>query len=502
VSPDPTEPTTNAPSRKAPPVAFGPGAAARRRQRALVGILSAPELAGAAGGAIVVEHGDDVGDVQRPAFRNMRRLAFGDEPLAGFWGDDPVVDALRARILRGFPGGTSATPPVRWDGFLGWAGARLADGLLASAPRDTLPACAASLAAAGGCAFALDALLARAPQLGEQSFDVLSLLALRAAMGGSFRPGSIPWLIPATTALQRTEVRGRSGWASALLALRAYREAGHSSGVACLTAALAATWFRERFRAVAREGGLTIPPRPWGGPQVQASSGDAVWLGMGLVRKDPPAFRRADRPPWPKGWGGPALPLLEERLAAYAGCSVTVAREVFLDDRLATAAVFVLTGDVLGGLAVLASARTPAILEGARAALERALSGAARPEPLPELPVSRETESLFRRLLHFPDPSVALRTPHTMIEGNRGALLSRLVGEGRAADASAVRTMLDRRDLLQALAPYWLLSAAPESRACVTRLARWLATKTAMPGEEECRLWIRARWPGLLEAAH
>jgi hypothetical protein len=120
-------------------------------------------------------------------------------------------------------------------------------------------------------------------------------------------------------------------------------------------------------------------------------------------------------------------------------------------------------------------------------------------EPLPELPVSREVESLFQKLRHFPDPSVALRTPHALLVGGRGPLLSRLVAEGRSAAARAVRTLLDRRDLGRALAPYWLLSGAPESRHCVLRLAAWLATKTTMPDEPAGRSWIAARWPVLLE---
>jgi hypothetical protein len=164
-------------------------------------------------------------------------------------------------------------------------------------------------------------------------------------------------------------------------------------------------------------------------------------------------------------------------------------------------ATFVLMGDQRRAAALLASARTPTLLEGARAALQRALSGAAAVEPLPELPVSREADSLFQRLRRFPDPSLTLRTPHAMLDGGRGPLVSRLVAEGRTADASAVRTLLDRRDLIDALSPYWLLSVAPESQDCVTRLARWLAAGTGMPSEDESGSWIGKRWPGLLEAA-
>jgi hypothetical protein len=253
---------------------------------------------------------------------------------------------------------------------------------------------------------------------------------------------------------------------------------------------------------VARASGLAVPPLPWGGPALNAADADAIWLAMGLIRKDPPALERADRPPWPKGWGGPDLRQLEARLGALAGCSVPVAREVFLDDALAEAAVACLAGDVAGASARLVASRPPTILGGARALLERAVARrGSEPEALPELPVSRDVSSLFRKLAHFPDPSVALGTPHTMVEGGRGALLGRLVAEGRAATASAVRTVLDRMDLRDTLSPYWLLPAAPESGASVTRLGEWLAEGVAMPAEAESRAWLRSRWASLLEDA-
>jgi len=503
VPPDRTEATSHhddAPAGRGSPQGPAPGAA-RRRQWDLVGMLTAPDIDVAARRALHLERDGGAGDGQRRAFGELRRLACGDQPLAGHWGDDAVADALRSRILRAAPAlAPREDLPVRWDGFLGWAGGRLAGGLLASAPRSTLAACGASLAAARDYRFALDALVAREVEPDEEAFDVLSLLALRGALEGLFTPRAIRWLVPGTPALQCAQLRGRSAWACALLALRAFRETGQAAGVAYLTAALAVTWFRARLRAVAREGGVKIPARPWGSPPLGPNDQDAVGRALDLMLRDPVGLRCADRPPWPKGWGGPDLRELEARIAAFLDRGVLMARQVLLDDTLATAAVFGLMGHSPSASALVASVRTPAALDGPRAALLRSVSRARGAEPLPELPFSRDAESLFQKLLRFPDPSVELRTPHAMLAGGRGPLVSRLVREGRAAAASAVRTMLDRRDLTAALGPYWLLSGAPESQACVARLARWLASKAAMPAEDECRAWIATRWPRLLES--
>ena len=481
---------------KAPPVAFGSGADTPGWLEAGVSLLAAERLDLAR--ALAAGQGEaGLAPEARQAVRELRRGALGEVALDGHWGDDPVVDALRARLLRAV---TGDGPPLRWEGFLEWAGRRLAGGAVASAPPAALAACAAGLAAARGYGFALESVLAADPPLEERSFDVLSLLALRLALEGRLRPATLGWLVPPTPALQRADPRGRSAWSCALLSARALAEAGQAASAAELYAALAATWFRLRFRAVAREGGVRVPWRPWGGP-CGPEHQHAVGIGLHLMLRGGGALRGADRPPWPRGFGGPDLEALEARIGDLVGWGALVTWQVLLDDDLTRAAVLALSGQSAAARARLAAASTPDALTPIRERLAAVLRRPPLAKGLPELPMTREVESLYHKLRRLPDPGVELGTPHGMLPDGRGALVSRLLAAGRAGAASAVRTMLDRPDLARALAPYWLLGAGCDSQAAVLALARWLASREAMPGAEACRAWIRARWPVLPGAA-
>ena len=231
--------------------------------------------------------------------------------------------------------------------------------------------------------------------------------------------------------------------------------------------------------------------RRWGAPlppDADQSLSDAVLL----LRLRAYRFEQFRLSPWPREWGGPDVNAVVEAVARMLGHRDDAhALEVFLDDRLATAALFAAIGYAPSAHAQLAQADVaPSLLE-ARRALEHAPP---RPlaEPsalLPERPWGAEAERVFQRLRSTPEPSVALASPHWMLGQARGALMSRLVAEGRFEAARAVRPVLDRADLRRDLEPFWILPGGAEDGAAVEGLARWLAARSRTRPAEAA--WLR-----------
>jgi hypothetical protein len=98
---------------------------------------------------------------------------------------------------------------------------------------------------------------------------------------------------------------------------------------------------------------------------------------------------------------------------------------------------------------------------------------------IPELAWGPEAARLLQRLRATPEPSVELGSPHWMLGEQRGALISRLIAEGKGEVASAVRPVLDRADLRRDLEPFWLLRGGMEDTRAVEALAAWLAAREA-----------------------
>jgi hypothetical protein len=414
----------------------------------------------------------------------LRALMLGETTPAQFWGDDPAADELRLRPLRS---GDAVPGALGWGRFLAWAGARLEAAPVGKLPPELARAATAGLVSARGYRDAFR-ILTRRGRVPWAFREPLGLVALRCALDGVFLPQFIAYLLPRK---RRRRADGSSPWTPSLLALHAYHARHDVAGIVHLTAALVAADIRERLVFFASRDTAAFLRRQWGAPlppDADQSLSDAVLL----LRLRAYRFEQFRLSPWPREWGGPDVNAVVEAVARMLGRRDHAhALEVFLDDRLATAALFAAIGYAPSAHAQLAQADVaPSLLE-ARRALERApVRPLAEPSALlPERPWGAEAERVFQRLRSTPEPAVALASPHWMLGQARGALMSRLMAEGRFEAARAVRPVLDRADLRRDLEPFWILPGSAENGAAVEDLARWLAARSrTRPGEAA---WLR-----------
>jgi hypothetical protein len=452
-------------------ILFG-GASAPVATRDLVALLGAPSLDEAAAAADRMRTRRCSG-VQARVLEELRALALGGDPTGEMWGEDPAADLLRLRRLRWRS--TPALPPPGWGRFLAWAGARLETAPLGKLPPPLARVAAASLAAVRGYRGAFEALIHRG-RIATAWARPLAIVALRCALDGVFLPQLVAFLLPRS---RRREADGSDPWAPALLALHAYHVQHNVAGIVHLTAALVAADLRERLVGFAGRETTTVLRRRWGArlpPEAEGALADAALL----LRVKAHLVERFVLNPWRRDWGGPDVSGVVQAVGRVLGRGGgTLAFEVFLDDRLAVAALFAAIGYTPSALAQLAQAQVgPALLE-ACAALDAAPQ---RPlaEPSAVLPEGRwgaAGERVFQRLRSTPEPSVELASPHWLLGEARGALMSRLVAEGRVEAARAVRPVLDREDLRRDLAPFWILPGTAEDTAAVSALAAWLAAR-------------------------
>jgi hypothetical protein len=461
-------------------------------ERDLMNLLAAPSFEEAAAAANPLAEHEWVHAGPEAVFAELRGLALGEIPLAALWGEDRAADGLRLRILRAVAGEPEPElPEMRWGRFLRWAGERLVPSPPSALPLRLLRVAAASLAAVGGYRFAFEALVPDvSAKPGAERFDVLSLLSLRAALEDAFVPAFVEWLVPAG-ALRRAGVLPRDPWAGSLLAVRAFGEHGNIPAVVHLTAALLAADLRERVLTFAGREAASLWRRPWWA-RVPVEAEGAFADAVAMVRSQALTLVRGERKPWPKGWGGPDLAPVLEMLQALLGRRAS-GLELFLDDRLAVAAVYAVIGYVPSATAQLDAASVSPPLSEARGALHDALgrSGPTR-EPASLLAAGgwdRDADRLYRQLRGTPDPSVELGSPHWLLEGARGALMAHLVKDGRRRTATAVRSVLERADLQNELRPFWILRGTGEDTQAVYALAVWAAQRGEEPVPEA--EWIR-----------
>ena len=420
-----------------------------------------------------------------------------------FWGDDPAADALHLRVVRSWT--ERPTEPHGLGLFLKWAGARLDVPALSKVPPSFARVVTASLAAARGYRGAFLVMALRAPQRLAGTFGAaLALIALRCALEGEFLPAFVPLLLPPARRRHHA-TGGLDPWAASLLALHAYQEQQTVAGAVHLSAALLAVDLRERLLLFAEKETAALLRRRWGSLPPHGADPEMGNV-VALLRAKADLVSGFALTPWPRQWGGPDFLAVGAALQKLLGLrSATRGLELLLDDRLAVAALFALAGYGPSATAQLAQAQVHPALEDAHSALEHALhQRRVHEDPalvLKGLPWGAEAERLFQRLRATPEPSVELGSPHWLLGAERGAVMSRLVAEGRSDAARAVRPVLDRADLRRDLEPFWLLRGTPEDTEAVGALLAWLAGRDRASlepadwirfAEDQCRQGRRA----------
>jgi hypothetical protein len=426
-------------------------------------------------------------------------LAFGRAPVQGFWGDSPSVDALRLRLARATPTDRGVAR-LGFLGFYWWAGARLGPEELGCLPAELLPDAAAAVASSQGYRRAFELLAARAAsgEPGGEADRLSRLLALRCALSGLFFPALVRFLLP--PAAQRAEGPAAPGaWEPAMLALHAYRLAGHDAGCTHVAAALVSTIVRDQVARIARRAVPELRPREWGGPPMtpamEAEHRQVVALVGVLLTQLWWTYRR----PWPDGWGAPDAVLIERRVSKALGESGGPACDVFLDDSLAVAACHALLGHTPSARATLASTRPAEVFVPARDRLSRALERGAfdhNRAPVVGTELGRDFQGLLERLRNTPDPA-EFGSPDWRGDGLRGRLLSRLQQRGPRGLPLALRTVIG--PAFGDLDRFWLAPSIPRIHA-VTSLAAWLDRQApVVPSDRDFILFLDERCQAMAE---
>ena len=165
-----------------------------------------------------------------------------------------------------------------------------------------------------------------------------------------------------------------------------------------------------------------------------------------------------------------------------------------MHDGLALAALHALGGHAMNALAALGASRTPPAFDEARSALAQAIHAGISGSTLPkDLPTAPKADSIYRQL----------REPAGAQPGAGDALLAarrrsgpkssmRLQTSGRLQQFRDLRLVLDRPDVTDALAPFWLLREDAGLEGSLIDMVRRAATQLSQPGPEECRRFVRS----------
>lgn len=391
------------------------------------------------------------------------------------WGQEPVLDHLRARRLAS----RSARPAPTWEGALRWLGERLdAIPTLAGLPPSAVPAVAAALQARHGARAAFDTLaqvIHRTDQHAWRAQRTLASLALRSILDGHFTPAHAVWLLPNTAQRRPWQPADPRPPLHALLALQALREQRHAAGQTHLTAALAASARRRAFvRSVQTTANAAFHWPAWGTAAPLASGDPAHERRWADARAYLKVLPRPVARPFPEGWGAPQPALYEAALARWLSAPSVQADAAQLDDGLALVAAWALTGHPASAQAQMLSLRMPghpAALKAWQVVTQAVCRGPAAAHaatvgaPLTDA-FGPAAQQLLQAVRAYPDPGPALGTPWWAL--TPGEIFTRLVKLGQTALATRVRTAL-RPDLLPRLQPFWLLNPrhAPSLRAAV-----------------------------------
>jgi hypothetical protein len=450
----------------------------------LVELLRAPAL----GHALEIESGllDEcpADDPQRPWVERVLSLALGREVLPGRWTDDPVADWLRARLLEA-PAFQEAEPG--WLGILAWLGRHLDVWYRSPSTLAEMPLAAAALTVRSGAAHALSTVSStlREARLTRDWAGLLRVLILRCALDGAFVPEALRKVVPSP---RRGGDVVAPAWKPLVLARRALVESGHVVGAAHLTAALVATDVRRGLMGDLRFLNLHARIPSWGSRALTEKESQDLHVAIhGRDARGSAFLSRLPSTPWPHDWGGPDTREITVALARLLGSEPGLAREVFLHDGLALAAIHALGGHAVNALAALGATRTPPAFDEARTALARAIHTGIGATRLPgERPVRAEAEAVYRQLRRLPEPNLALETPYWLLGAQRAQAQHALQTSGRLQAFRDLRLVLDRPDVAEALAPFWLLREAHGFEASLGALVRRTAARIGPPTPDQC----------------
>lgn len=426
-------------------------------------------------------------DPQRPFVDRALAFALERKALPPRWGADPVADWLRARRLDERNEGES------WLGILSWLGRHAEHWLPSPEILDEMPVAAAALATTVG----LPETLARVNTMLRQTrrtkdwAGLLRVLILRCALEGAFDPASL------SRGIVPTPRRGgkvvADAWKPLLLARRALMDAGHLVGAAHLTAALMATAVRREIMGDLRLRGLQARIPAWGSRSLdEKEAAELHAMLYGRRRHEAAIVTPLPSAPWPSEWGGPDTRGITRSLWRLMGEDRRLARDVFLDDGLALAAVHALGGHTINAMAALGARRTPGVLAEARTALSVAIhvgiTGPTLPEDLP----SNQADAVYRQLRELPEPSLALETPYGALWEQRAEAQHAFQTSGRLQEFRRLRLVLDRPDVAESLAPFWLLDDRNDMEMSLLRLVRLTVAGLAPPTADECGRFLRS----------
>jgi hypothetical protein len=456
--------------------------------QALVELLQAPSLDEALEVAQDLLDALPSGDEQRRRAEAAIALAVGREPLPARWGDDPVADWLRARLVDA----TDECPS--WLGVLTWLGRHAQHWLRSPEALDEMPLAAAALATTQGLPRTLARVMATTLRETRRRKDwagLLRVLILRCALEGAFDPESLRrGIVP--TPRRGGEVVAED-WKPLLLARRALTDAGHVVGAAHLTAALVATDVRRGVMADFRLRGLNARVPSWGSRSLdekEAGKLHAALYEPGRHKTASPSHLPSA--PWPSGWGGPDTHGFTYTLWRLMGGDSELAREVFLHDGLAVAAVYALGGHTMNAMAALGASRTPDVFYRSRAALSAAIHVGTTESTLPKDLPSKEADAVYRQLRELPEPNLALETPYCVLGDQRAEAQHAFQTSGRLQEFRRLRLVLDRPDLAESLAPFWLLADSYDIEDSLRRLVRLTVAGLAPPTADECGRFLRS----------
>jgi len=428
-----------------------------------------------------------IDDPRRAFVDRVLAFAFEGEALPARWGADPVADWLRARRLDELNEGES------WLGILAWLGRHAEHWLPSPEILDEMPVAAAALATKEGFprTLAWASAMLRLTRRTKDWAGLVRVLILRCALEGAFDTASL------SRGVVPTPRRGgkvvEEAWKPLLLARRALMDAGHVVGAAHLTAALMATAVRREIMGDLRLHGLQARIPAWGSRSLdEKEAAELHAMLYGTRRRETAIVTFLPSAPWPAEWGGPDTHGVTRSLWRLMGGDRRLARDVFLHDGLALAAVHALGGHAMNAMAALGASRTPGALDEARTALSVAIhvgiTGSTLAEDLP----SKQADAVYRQLRELPEPNLALETPYGTLWDQRAEAQHAFQTSGRLQEFRRLRLVLDRPDVTDSLAPFWLLDNHSDMEVSLIRLVRLTVAGLAPPTAVECARFLRS----------